>query len=167
MPGITNVVINSRSTTSVGLKGLRECTISIKCHSLAQLQALELLYMRPGYTALLEWGHSVYFNSSDDDPQQNITYIDIFSGGKTRFDVYKEIYQKKIESNGNYDAILGKVNNFSWTADDNGGYDITINIISMNDIIDSLKINQLCSIQQMKVIRLMIRKKSIHLPQIL
>jgi hypothetical protein len=97
--------------------------------------------MRPGYTALLEWGHSVYFNSSDDDPQQNITYIDIFSG-KTRFDVYKEIYQKKIESNGNYDAILGKVNNFSWTADDNGGYDVTINIISMNDIIDSLKINQ-------------------------
>jgi len=142
MPGITNVVINSRSTTSVGLKGLRECTISIKCHSLAQLQAIELLYMRPGYTALLEWGHSVYFNSSDDDPQQNITYIDIFSGGKTRFDVYDEIYKKKIESNGNYDAILGKVNNFSWTADDNGGYDVTINIISMNDIIDSLKINQ-------------------------
>jgi N-acetylmuramoyl-L-alanine amidase len=142
MPGITNVVINSRSTTSVGLKGLRECTISIKCHSLAQLQAIEILYMRPGYTALLEWGHSVYFNSSDDDPQQNITYIDIFSGGKTRFDVYDEIYKKKIESNGNYDAILGKVNNFSWTADDNGGYDITVNIISMNDIIDSLKINQ-------------------------
>jgi hypothetical protein len=143
MPGITNVVINSRSTTSVGLKGLRECTISIKCHSLAQLQAIEILYMRPGYTALLEWGHSVYFVDPESSPTQNLNYIDIFSGGKTRFDVYDEIYKKKIESNGNYDAILGKVNNFSWTADDNGGYDITVNIISMNDIIDSLKINQI------------------------
>ena len=142
MPGITNVVINSRSTTSVGLKGLRECTISIKCHSLSQLQSIELLYMRPGYTALLEWGHSVYFNNSEDVPEQNIHYIDIFDGNKTRFDVYDEIFEEKIKSNGNYDAILGKVNNFSWTADDNGGYDITINIISMNDIIDSLKINQ-------------------------
>jgi hypothetical protein len=143
MPGITNVVINSRSTTSVGLKGLRECTISIKCHSISQLQVIELLYMRPGYTALLEWGHSVYFNHSDDDvPTQNIHYIDIFDGNKTRFEVYDEIFEEKIKSNGNYDAILGKVNNFSWTADDNGGYDITVNIISMNDIIDSLKINQ-------------------------
>jgi len=143
MPGITNVVINSRSTTSVGLKGLRECTISIKCHSLSQLQSIELLYMRPGYTALLEWGHSVYFNHNEDDvPTQNIHYIDIFDGNKTRFEVYDEIFEEKIKSNGNYDAILGKVNNFSWTADDNGGYDITINIISMNDIIDSLKINQ-------------------------
>jgi hypothetical protein len=144
MPGITNVVINSRSTTSVGLKGLRECTISIKCHSISQLQVIELLYMRPGYTALLEWGHSVYFvdNDINTGPTQNIHYIDIFDGNKTRFDVYDEIFEEKIKSNGNYDAILGKVNNFSWTADDNGGYDITVNIISMNDIIDSLKINQ-------------------------
>jgi hypothetical protein len=145
MPGITNVVINSRSTTSVGLKGLRECTISIKCHSISQLQVIELLYMRPGYTALLEWGHSVYFvdNDINTGPTQNIHYIDIFDGNKTRFDVYDEIFEEKIKSNGNYDAILGKVNNFSWTADDNGGYDITVNIISMNDIIDSLKINQI------------------------
>jgi hypothetical protein len=144
MPGITNVVINSRSTTSVGLKGLRECTISIKCHSLAQLQAIEILYMRPGYTALLEWGHSVYFvdNDINTGPTQNIEYIDIFNGKPNRFKIYNEIFKKKKLSYGNYDAILGKVNNFSWTADDNGGYDITVNIISMNDIIDSLKINQ-------------------------
>jgi N-acetylmuramoyl-L-alanine amidase len=144
MPGITNVVINSRSTTSVGLKGLRECTISIKCHSLAQLQVIELLYMRPGYTALLEWGHSVYFvdNDINTGPTQNIEYIDIFNGKPNRFKIYDEIFEKKCKSRGNYDAILGKVNNFSWTADDNGGYDITVNIISMNDIIDSLKINQ-------------------------
>lgn len=142
MPGITNVVINARSTTSgIGLQALRECTISIKCHSMAQLQAIELLYMRPGYTALLEWGHSVYFNDSNGEPQQNFTHIDIFETGKDRFDIYQEIFDKKKESNGNYDAMFGKVNNFSWTADDNGGYDITVNILSMNDIIDSLKIN--------------------------
>ena len=142
MPGITNVVINARSTTSgIGLQALRECTVSIKCHSMAQLQAIELLYMRPGYTALLEWGHSVYFNDSNEEPQQNFHHIDIFETGKDRFGIYQEIFDKKKESNGNYDAIFGKVNNFSWTADDNGGYDITVNILSMNDIIDSLKIN--------------------------
>jgi hypothetical protein len=142
MPGITNVVINARSTTSgIGLQALRECTVSIKCHSMAQLQAIELLYMRPGYTVLLEWGHSVYFNDSNEEPQQNFHHIDIFETGKDRFGIYQEIFDKKKESNGNYDAIFGKVNNFSWTADDNGGYDITVNILSMNDIIDSLKIN--------------------------
>ena len=59
MPGITGVQIRSINRFGV----LKEATITFNCWDVSQLQELELLYMRPGFTALLEWGHSLYYES--------------------------------------------------------------------------------------------------------
>ena len=61
MPGITGVQIRAINRFGV----LKEATITFNCWDVAQLQELELLYMRPGFSALLEWGHSVYYKGAD------------------------------------------------------------------------------------------------------
>jgi len=51
------------------------------------------------------------------------------------------IRDKRIEYNGNYDALLGKVSNFNWSFNTDGSYDIELTIISLGDVIESLKSN--------------------------
>jgi hypothetical protein len=48
-------------------------------------------------------------------------------------------YRKKYA--GNYDGLLGKVSNFSWAFMEDGSYDIEITIISLGDVVESLKLN--------------------------
>ena len=43
---------------------LAKADIKIKVFSAEQLSYIETLYMRPGYTVLLEWGHSTYIDNS-------------------------------------------------------------------------------------------------------
>jgi hypothetical protein len=52
MPGI--VSIDAECKTAYG--SLFEATVRFVCWDIKQLEDLELLYMRPGYTVLLEWG---------------------------------------------------------------------------------------------------------------
>ena len=54
-----------------------------------------------------------------------------------------QMYQKKKEKNiqGCYDGILGKISNFKWTFNPDGTYNITLDVISLGDVIESLKLN--------------------------
>jgi hypothetical protein len=56
MPGISSVNIINKSAYG----SLREATIKYYCWDKFQLEELELLYMRVGYSCLLEWGWSQY-----------------------------------------------------------------------------------------------------------
>ena len=40
------------------------CIINIKAYNTTQFNIIDLLYLRLGYTVLLEWGHSIYINNS-------------------------------------------------------------------------------------------------------
>jgi len=55
MPGITDADI-----TYYNNGALSKTTINIKCFSKEQFQLIDVLYLRPGYTLLLEFGHSQY-----------------------------------------------------------------------------------------------------------
>jgi hypothetical protein len=139
--------ISGMSVKSFGDKiaTLRIATVNIECYTLQQLEALELLYMRPGYRVLLEWGHTMYFdNINDNTPKQILNYIDIIDPSSktlTKKTIYSEIKKNKENSSYNYDAIFGKVRNFSWEAQADGSYKCLAEIISLGDIIDSLKIS--------------------------
>ncbi len=61
MPGIESVTIESKGT----LGSLREATINFKVWNIVQLNIIEALYFRLGYTMLLEWGHVNYFNNKN------------------------------------------------------------------------------------------------------
>jgi hypothetical protein len=59
MPGITNLSIQNKGAYG----SLRQATVTFQCWDVKQLEMLEMLYMRPGYTVLLEWGWLPYINN--------------------------------------------------------------------------------------------------------
>lgn len=136
MPGITDVQI-----TSVNRFGLlKEATVRYNCWDVSQLEELERLFMRPGFTALLEWGHSIQLKSNggyDTTPQ---TVTNFFKKEVDKQVIYSEIENLKKNSNQNYDAILGFVKNFSWSYRADGGYDCTTSIISIGELVESMQI---------------------------
>jgi hypothetical protein len=137
MPGITGVTINS-----VGQFGqLKEATVTFNCWDRSQITELELLFMRPGFTALLEWGHSIYATSGQDYIKTPKTVGSFFKTGTSKEQIYKEIEGLKKQSGYNYDGIFGFIKNFSWSYRQDGGYDCTTNLISIGEIMESLTID--------------------------
>ena len=57
----------------------------------------------------------------------------------------KDIHDRRLKYTGNYDAMFGKVRNFHWSFLKDGTYDITLKIVSIGDIIESLKANTITS----------------------
>jgi len=153
MPGITSVEIKNK--TAYG--SLRDAVVNFQCWDIKQLEDLELLYMRPGYTVLLEWGWAPYLaNDGKKDSKGNaigdgqytsnaVIPYDIINNisniQNNQPKIYKALYDKSINSGGNYDAMYGKVQNYSWSARPDGGYDCQTTIISIGEVIDSLKVN--------------------------
>lgn len=137
MPGITSVQINS-----VGQFGqLKEATVTFNCWDRSQITELELIFMRPGFTALLEWGHSVYATSETNYVKTPRTITSFFNTGTTKEQLYQEIAKLKEQSSHNYDGIFGFIKNFSWKYRPDGGYDCTTNVISIGEIMESLTID--------------------------
>jgi lysophospholipase L1-like esterase len=137
MPGITGV--NIKSINKFGL--LKEATITYNCWDVSQLQELEILFMRPGYSVLLEWGHSLYYTTETNWEKVPMTVSNFFTPGTTKQMVYAEIEKLKKESGYNYDAIYGFIKNFSWSFRADGGYDCTTTLTSIGEIIESLQID--------------------------
>ena len=138
MPGITGINIKSKSAYG----SLREVEVQFKAWDIKQLEELELLYMRPGYTVLIEWGWAPYLDNSSALQASNINFYDILDQTPTKDKIFKDLYDTAVKTyGGNYDAMFGYVKNYSWSARDDGGYDCTTNIISVGEVIESLKVN--------------------------
>jgi len=139
MPGITQATIKTETRGS-----LKTATVNIQANNREQFDIIDILYLRLGFTVLLEWGNSSYYrNNGSYEPNNPNTLVDDFLTGKNlTYDNYPEkINEKRLASNGNYDALIGKVVNFNWTFTKEGTYDITLTIRSMGDVIESLKTN--------------------------
>lgn len=162
MMGIISADIKHENRGSI-----RRATIKVKAFNKVQFDIIDVLYLRLGFNVLLEWGHSMYFDNkgqlqkgTDND---NSLVGDFLSGqGKyipgsgflgtggtfaslTYVDFLELIDNQRKVSNGNYDAMFGKVCNFHWSFLPDGSYDITIDLVSIGDIIESFKINALIS----------------------
>ena len=137
MPGITSIDVKSKSAYG----SLREVTVNFQCWDIKQLEDLELLYMRPGYTVLVEWGWSPYLNNNGDVVSRVDYYDGVLEGKKSKEQIWEDLEKKTEEHFGNYEAMFGYVKNYSWTARMDGGYDCVTNIISLGEILESLKIN--------------------------
>ncbi len=151
MPGITSVEVKS-----LGAYGsLREATVNFQCWDIKQLEDLELLYMRPGYSVLLEWGWSPYLNNKG-ELVTTVDYTDIIDTKWVKEDLYSQQYARATDGNytdvkgtkrsvtgfqGNVDSMYGTIKNYSWKARMDGGYDCQTTIISLGEVIESLKVN--------------------------
>jgi hypothetical protein len=67
-------------------------------------------------------------------------FFDKVSNG-SYLDLLDPIENKRREYAGNYDGLFGKISNFSWSFNPDGTYDIELIIISLGDVIESLKTN--------------------------
>tara|TARA_R110002050_G_scaffold220022_2_gene355926 strand:- start:3340 stop:4434 length:1095 start_codon:yes stop_codon:yes gene_type:complete len=139
MPGIVDATIRTKSAYG----SLREAKINFEVHNQRQLEIMEMLYMRPGYMVLLEWGWCPYVNNNG-DIIKNLELVenkaDIYSQNITQEQVYNSINKLKETSNGNYDGLLGFVKNFGFKARDDGGYTCFTELTSIGEVLESLKI---------------------------
>ena len=135
MPGITDANIRTKSAYG----SLREAKINFKCHNQRQLEILELLYMRPGYPLLLEWGWTTYIDNDGNNTSKFPAIKEFFSPNVSQELINKKIIQNKIDTGGNYDGMMGICKNFNYKARPDGGYDCITEITSTGEIIESLK----------------------------
>ena len=141
MMGIISANIKTETKGS-----LKTATIQIKAFNKVQFDIIDNLYMRLGYNVLLEWGYSHYFQGNGlNGLGENLQTLEneYFSGTNDYYSLLDLAIKKRNESYGNYDAIIGRVVNFSWTFNTDGSYDITVILRSQGDVIEALKINTL------------------------
>ena len=120
MPGITKV--NVRTKSAYG--SLREAKVEFVCHNRRQLESLEILYMRPGYTLILEWGWNPFIDNEGE--MSNWNYIeDLFSSNRKINQIEREIKAQKEATGGNYDGLIGYCKNFTYKLRADGGYNCT------------------------------------------
>jgi hypothetical protein len=139
MPGITSATVSYKNRGS-----LKTATINVKAHNRTQLNIIDALYLRLGYTVLLEWGWGANFlsNSGKVIPQFRKTMANGFLDGTLDSgNILKTITRSRRNSSGNYDALYGTITNFNWSFNPDGTYDITISLVSVGNIIESLTIN--------------------------
>ena len=135
MPGITSANIRTKSAYG----SLREAKVNFVCHNRRQLEVLELLYMRPGYTLLLEWQWSPFIDNDGKVDYTTIKKIDFFNKNTSMSSMEKNVESYKEETGGNYDALIGYCKNFTYKLRGDGGFDCETEIIAKGEVLESLK----------------------------
>jgi hypothetical protein len=147
MPGIISCDFEYKNDGALAF-----AKVQIKAFSKEQFQLLDILYQRPGYTCLLEFGHSVFLGndgkvkyagkgnySFNTKPFQKI-----FSspGAKNNFfNMAQDIEGEREKWSGNYEGFFGRVTKFKWKFNPDGTYDIEVNLVGTGDVISSLQVN--------------------------
>ena len=135
MPGITSFNIVNEGPYGA----LRTANIGIKCYNLTQLDIVDTLYMRLGFSVLIEFGH-IPFLKNDGTLERNVLPVDFFNINDKET-LIRNIAKRRKESNGNYDAMFGVVSSFDWTANNDGSYNCNIKIVGPGSVVESLTIN--------------------------
>ena len=151
MPGIQSVNIKSLNRGSI-----REANIKLKAYNKNQFAIIELLYLRIGFTMMLEWGNDKFINNKGEFKKvgntiiEDLWFIDRYVDQATALDDierYREYYD------GNYDGFFGKVSNFTWTFASDGSYDIDLKLITMGEVVESLQLNVASSPDEVNMVK--------------
>jgi hypothetical protein len=164
MPGITSANIETQGR----LGSIRGAVINFKCWDKNQLDIMDTLYFKLGFTMFLEWGHTFFYPSPANkmyrkevlDPNTihstELYSIDPFEENLTKEEIGIKIAKNSRETEGNYDAMLGMVTNFNFSYNEEGGFDCTLRLMALGILGDSIKINNsgvLPSLLQEEILR--------------
>ena len=140
MPGITSLNVKSKNTYGT----LQVAEVSFTVWSLEELEKVSEVYFKPGFSALLEYGHSVYVDKNgnvQNTGDKNGTVSDKKFFTPTTFaDIEAAANSIKKKHSFNYDFLFGFITNFNWSFRDDGGYDCSVKITSRGNVLDSLKV---------------------------
>lgn len=138
--GITNFTVTHKNLYG----SIRSATVEFNIPSKTQFDELEKLYLRPGFSMLLEFGHSIYIENDSDLVKTGVNRTlptqEWFSN-KPIDEINKAIIGQRAISDYNYDAVVGMVKNFSWAFDDAAGYNCSLEIISYGDLLEQLRLS--------------------------
>lgn len=135
-PGIKDVKIDCINRGSI-----RKATVSLVAYNKFQFELIELMYLRLGFSMMLEWGFNQYIDGNGKTQQVGNTIIErnwFTRENATPLTVLKEISDVQREYQFNYDGFYGKVVNFDWEFTPDGTYSITLNLITVGDVIESI-----------------------------
>lgn len=145
-PGITSFAVQSQNLYGT----LRTATLTFTVHSPEDFSIMEELYLRPGMSILLEWGHSLYLRNDstsqiEPDLESNIqTFSTEYFSKMAQQDIEAQIKsfkgqsENKVGNSYNYDAMFGFIRNFSWEY--NGvNFICQVDVVSKGEILQSIR----------------------------
>jgi len=135
VPGIVSLDLSSAGR----LGTLQYAAIRFICYDIEQLELMDALYMKLGFTLVLEWGHTIFLGENNNLEKPHP--LNVFQHN-TKESLIKSIQNKRVSHSGNYDAMVGTVSNFGWEVQTDGSYLCDIKLVGAGDILESLKINQ-------------------------
>ena len=147
--GITDFTVESLNRGSI-----RKATVNIKVYNKFQFNLVEILYLRLGYIMMLEWGWDKYVSNITTVPgsppevtidQMGPTIIEgswFTENTHTQQSMLKKINDLRKTTQGNYDGFFGKVSNFSWSVNQDGSYDIKVDLITLGSVIESINVRR-------------------------
>ena len=136
IPGITSVDIKSKGTYG----SLLEANINFICHDIVQLEKLEPLFMRPGYSVFLEWGWSQYVNNNGSVSGAS-GIPNILNTLTNKNSIQQFISKQRTDTFGNRDGMIGLIKNFTWSLKKDGGYDCKLTLISTGGVVEGIPID--------------------------
>ena len=143
--GITDISVENINRGSIA-----KATVKIKVYNRFQFNLIELAYLKLGYIMMLEWGWDKYVETVDKTNKTatiknmgpTIIEKEWFDGNSySQRDMLNLIEKNRILNKGNYDGFFGKVSNFTWKANTDGSYDISVDLITLGSVIESMKVN--------------------------
>lgn len=134
MPGITSFQVTSQGTYGT----LRAGSFTFSVHSTEEFDILEKLYLRPGFTVLMEWGHSSFIDNNGEFNNTTNYFDEIkFLNKKNELELRNELLKLRADNAFNYDFLYGFIKNFVWSF--NGlSYECQVDVISKGEVISSL-----------------------------
>jgi hypothetical protein len=144
MAGITSVAIKTQGSFGT----VKKATVEFQVNSLDDLEKFEKLYLLPGYSMLLEWGHTQVLDSNKKDISSNVKTFSRWFENLPLHDpdndfhrsreILKILDENRTKQFYNYDALLGRVSNFIWSYSNEGTYDCSIDITGYGELTESL-----------------------------
>ena len=97
---------------------IREAKVSLKAFNKFQFELIELLYLRLGFSIMLEWGFDKYIDQDGKIQKVGNTVIeDLWFKNAEGLNsaLYQSIESYRQDYQFNYDGFYGKVSNFDWS----------------------------------------------------
>lgn len=116
---------------------IKKATLNWICHTLEDLERLSPYFLNPGMTMLLEWGWSNNALAAL-GTEHSIGNGEIINLKNCN----KYIKQQRRNTNGNYDAMLGVITNYSFKLNRDGGFDCTTEVISAGYLMEGITLPQ-------------------------
>lgn len=95
----------------------RECTLSMKCFSLEQMEKMQTYFLEPGYSLYIEYGWNTSDSMSSALPTAGKSQADIVDGACAYGLRYELLHKGRVSSNGEWDCFFGFITGGSVTSD--------------------------------------------------